>query len=53
MERIQAAPEPPLSEAELAAEAERNRKRAYHRNYYRARVKPKKEAQRAVATDAG
>ena len=50
---LEATPESPLSEAELAAEAERTRKRVYHRNYYRTRVKQKKEAQRAVATDAG
>ena len=46
------APEPPPSEAELAAEATRNRKRAYHRQCYREKVKPKKEARKAAA-DAG
>ena len=49
---LEAAPEPPLSEAELAAEAARKRKRAYHRQYYREKVKPKKEALNAAA-DAG
>ena len=51
---LEAAPEPPLSEAELAAEAARKRKRAYHRHYYHEKVKPKKEALKAARTaDAG
>lgn len=48
---LEAAPEPPLSEEEQAAEEARKRKRAYHRQYYREKVKPKKEALKAA--DAG
>ena len=51
---LEAAPGPSLSEAELAEEAARKRKRAYHRQYYREKVKPKKEALKAArSVDAG
>ena len=40
--------EVPLTAEEQAAEAEKKRKRAYHRQYYREKVKPKKEAQKAM-----
>ncbi len=47
---IESIQETPLTAEEQAAEAEKKRKRAYHRQYYREKVKPKKEAQKAVAS---
>ena len=42
---------PSYYKEEKAAKAERNQKRAYHRQYYREKVKPKREALKAA--DAG
>ena len=47
---IESIQETPLTAEEQAAEAEKKRKRAYHRQYYREKVKPKKEARKAVAS---
>ena len=49
---IESIQETPLTAEEQDAEAEKKRKRAYHRQYYRERVKPKKEAMKA-AVQAG
>ena len=46
---IESIQETPLTAEEQSAEAEKKRKRAYHRQYYREKVKPKKEAQKAKA----
>lgn len=46
---IEDAPTSPLTAEEIAAEAERKKKRAYHRQYYREKIKPRKEAQKAAA----
>lgn len=46
---IEDAPTSPLTAEVIAAEAERKKKRAYHRQYYREKVKPKREARKAAA----
>ena len=47
---IESIHEVPLTAEEQTAEAEKKRKRAYHRQYYREKVKPKKEAQKAMVS---